>query len=214
MENKDKQADNPSLGKHHISNNKELLLVSLAKFYSNKTYQTIVTPIIDGDAKISLRLIDWFVTNYAKKNATIITKTVDNNVVHFNVYLSYRSQLKAYSKHLFDPFRRRDRIVFYFGKGVGVETTIGQLNFFRWLIQNDVLEYIDNNMEAIESDMLKTQKENSLKRNDEENIKVKVITDEKTGETVVQRRKKRSELSKSFANHMNTLVGQHTISFD
>lgn len=197
-----------------VVDNKELLLVSLASFYKDKSYQNIVKPIIEGEARISLRLVDWFVTNYSKKHATIIVKDTDDHTIHFNVYLSYRSQLKAYSKHLFDPFRRRDRILFYFDKEVSVETTIGQLNFFKWLIQNEIISYIDDNMELIESDMLKTQKENSLKRNDEENIKVKITTNTETGETVIQKRKKRSELSKCFTSHMNTVPGRHTISFD
>ena len=199
--------------KTHVVDNKELLLVSLAKFYGNKSYIGIVKPIIEGTSDISLRLIDWFVTNYSKKRSTIITKIITNNVVHFNVYLSYRSQLKAYSKHLFDPFRRRDRIIFHFDKHNEVETTIGQLNFFRWLIQNDILYYIKTNMEVVEEDMLKTQRDNVLKKSSEENMKIKVTTNA-CGETVVQKRKKRSELSKSFMHHMNTVSGKHTILFD
>ena len=199
--------------KTHVVDNKELLLVSLAKFYGNKSYMNVVMPIIHGTSEVSLRLIDWFVTNYSKKKSTIITKTIANNVVHFNVYLSYRSQLKAYSKHLFDPFRRRDRIIFHFDKTSEVETTIGQLNFFRWLVQNDILTYIKDNVDMIEDDMLKTQKENQLKKSNDENMKIKVTTNA-CGETVVQKRKKRSELSKSFMHHMNTVVGKHTVSFD
>lgn len=121
-----------------------------------------VMPIINGTSKYSLRLIDWFVTNYSKKHNTIITyRSTDNNIVHLNVYLSYRSQLKAYSKQQFDPFRRRERILFYYERDKSVETTIGQLNFFRWVIQNHIIDYICEHAKEIEKDMVGQQKPRS-----------------------------------------------------
>ena len=48
---------------------------------------------------------------------------------NMNVFHSYKSQLKAYSKKRFDPFCRRDRILFKMDSMHSVETTIGQLNF-------------------------------------------------------------------------------------
>lgn len=170
---------------------KDLLMLSLSKFYSNKANIQSIEPIITGKSNLSLRLLDWFVTNYSKKNSTII----DNTTGHFNVYLSYRSQLKAYSKQQFDPFRRRDRINFYYEKSKFIETTIGQLNFFRWVIQNNIIEYIENNMETIEKDMVSVQKKLSENDNDK------------------PQQKKRNELSKSFIKNMNTFVGSRTISF-
>jgi len=167
-------------------------MLSLSKFYSCKTNIQKITPIINGKSDLSLRLLDWFVTNYAKKCSTIITSSVNNNIVHFNVYLSYRSQLKAYSKTQFDPFRRRERINFYYERDKFIETTIGQLNFFRWVLQNNILEYIEKNMAVIEKDMVSVQK--------------KCPMEEAKG-------KKRIELSKSFLKNMNTFTGLHTISF-
>jgi hypothetical protein len=184
------------------SNNRELLLLSLSKYYSNKAFVANIVPIITGASNISLRLIDWFVTNYAKKHATIINQESGNNVLHFNVYLSYRSQLKAYSKQLFDPFRRRDRIIFCFDPTTRIETTIGQLNFFRWLMQNNLLQYIEKNLKQIEEDMLASQKETTSK-------KPKPVDN-----SIIVQRKKRMELSKSFLQNMNTVVGNHKITFD
>lgn len=135
---------------------RNLLLVSLSRFYSQKGTMDRVMPYIAGTSEVSLRLIDWFVTNYAKKNNSIIThRDAHGNVIHFNVYLSYRSQLKAYSKQQFDPFRRRDRILFYHDDNNNfVETTVGQLNFFRWMLQNRILDYIVANASTIETDMM------------------------------------------------------------
>ena len=171
-----------------------------------------VLPIIEGSSCISLRLIDWFVTNYAKKNNNVITQKVNNNVVHFNVYLSYRSQLKAYSKQLFDPFRRRERITFIFDNKNSIETTIGQLNFFRWVIQNNIIEYVEQNLKAIDEDMITTQKDNHTKKFNDDNLKVRTIQTENG--IVYQKRKKRNQLSKAIVNNINKMPGYRVIQFD
>lgn len=196
-----------------ISCNNDMLLLSLGKFYSIKNNVIQLINIVEGTYSISLRLIDWFVTNFSKKNNTVIIKNVNNDVIHFNVYLSYRSQLKAYSKQQFDPFRRRDRMNFYFEKDKFVETTVGQLNFFRWVIQNDILDYIEQHSTAIEDDMIRTQKENQKKRMCNENLKVKVLQNV-DGQPMYHTRKKRNELSKSSMKNMNVMSGAMTIKFD
>lgn len=198
--------------KKKIIDSKDLLMMSLSKFYNTKGNIGKIVPVIEGTANISLRLIDWFVTNYSKKYNTVITKSHNNNVIHFNVYLSYRSQLKAYSKQLFDPFRRRDRITFMYDKDKTIETTIGQLNFFRWIMQNEIVDYINSNIKMIESDMIKTQRENMKKKMDEENIKIKEVHTDKG--IVIQKRKKRNQLSKSCVKNMNLLSGPRLIKFD
>ena len=162
-------------------------MTSLSKFYADKSNIEKIAPIVNGKSDISLRLLDWFVTNYCKKTVTVINNDT------FNVYLSYRSQLKAYSKQQFDPFRRRDRITFFYDKESSIETTIGQLNFFRWVILNGIIEYITENMEIIEQDMFSVQKMNNK---------------EKCGKT------KRIELTRSFVKNMNVFEGTRLMSFN
>jgi hypothetical protein len=198
--------------KTKIIDSKDLLMISLSRFYSTKTNINKIIPLIEQKSEISLRLVDWFVTNYSKKNNTVITRERQGNIIHFNVYLSYRNQLKAYSKEKFDPFRRNEHIVFYYDVDKFIETTHGQLNFFRWIIQNDVLEYIKDNMEVIENDMLITQKQNQNKKHDDDNMRIKTIQTENG--VIIQKRKKRSQLSKSSIKNMNKLSGSMTIRFD
>ncbi len=195
-----------------IIDSKDLLMISLSKFYNVKSNINKIIPLVDQKSEISLRLVDWFVTNYSKKNNTVITKEKNGNIIHFNVYLSYRNQLKAYSKEKFDPFRRNEHIIFYHDIEKSIETTHGQLNFFRWVIQNDILEYIQENLTVIETDMLSTQKHNQNKKKDEDNIRVKAIQTENG--VIYQKRKKRSQLSKSSIKNMNKLEGNRTIKFD
>lgn len=129
---------------------REVLILSLQKFYSQRNDLKLLIPLLQGQGDISLRLIDWFVTNYAKKNHISYTL----NSQEFVVYLNYKSQLKAYSKKLFDPFCRRERILFQCGAHEPFETTVGQLNFFRWAFEKDILDYMRNNLQ----DILKEEK--------------------------------------------------------
>ena len=201
------------MDKKKITNFKDLLMTSLSKFYSNKTNFGKIVPIIEGRSPISLRLIDWFVTNFSKKMNTVITYEKNNNVIHFNVYLSYRSQLKAYSKQQFDPFRRRDRITFISVDQQSLETTIGQLNFFRWVLQNDILDYVALHLDDIEQDMITTLKDNTTKKKNDDNMKVKEVKAQ-DGTTVLQKRKKRNQLSKNMTRNMNFVNRPHVINFD
>ena len=128
-----------------------LLLTNLLKFYEQGNNLDTMLKIINGHSKISLRIIDWFATNYAKKFYTVYA--IQNTPRRFKVYVDYKLKLKAYSKKRFDPFCRWDRITIPYKNGTFIQTTIGQLNFFKWAIENDVVYYIEENYQAIENDM-------------------------------------------------------------
>lgn len=128
-----------------------LLLKNLLKFYEQGNNLDTMLEIINGHSKISLRIIDWFATNYAKKFYTVYA--IKNTPRRFKVYVDYKLKLKAYSKKRFDPFCRWDRITIPYKNGTFIQTTIGQLNFFKWAIENDVVYYIEENYQAIENDM-------------------------------------------------------------
>ena len=182
----------------NISSKKDLLMQSLINFFTNRTYLDQVVPIITGKSKISLRILDWFVTNYSKKNNTHFQVCeVNEKVKNFIVYLDYKAQLKAYSKKSFDPFCRRERISFIDHDNKELITTVGQLNFFRWAIENNILEFINNNFDIIESDM-----NNSLR-----NLYKKKNCEEKN-------RRKRTELSISATKTVNKHNVSIIVQFD
>ena len=132
----------------------DLLLNNLIEFYKKEEYLDKMLKIITGDSKISLRIVDWFATNYAKKFYTLYTIENDQgNSKRFKVYFDYKLKLKAYSKRRFDPFCRWERISVPYKGDKFIETTIGQLNFFKWAIENKVIDYIEENYETIEKDM-------------------------------------------------------------
>jgi len=169
----------------------DLLLKNLMSFYKTEDMDGVynsnnnldkMLKIITGESKISLRIVDWFATNYAKKYYTlyVIEGTSDNITRRFKVYDDYKLKLKAYSKKRFDPFCRWERISISYTNGKFIETTIGQLNFFKWAIENNVINYIEENYNEIEKDM--------NNRNSTSKRKETIIENSKT-------RKKREELS-------------------
>ena len=165
----------------NYSTQNELLLNNLLEFYNNDDNLTRMLKIITGESKISLRIVDWFATNYAKKNYTLYDITnISGEKIRFKVYFDYKLRLKAYSKKRFDPFCRWDRISIPYKDGTCIETTIGQLNFFKWALENKVVDYIEQYYDIIEKDM------NS--RNSTSKRKESINDNSKT-------RKKREELS-------------------
>ena len=165
-------------------------MTSLTKFFTKESNIDNMLPIVNGNSKISLRIIDWFVTNYAKKN-NISYEINDKHGKQFIVHLNYKSQLKAYSKKQFDPFCRRERISFFYNNNQELITTVGQLNFFRWAIENKVLVYIKNNLSKIEEDMNLSVRSIYNKRN--QSLK----NNKKGGNQNTKVRRKRQELSVS-----------------
>lgn len=159
----------------------DLLLNNLMVYYRDEFILNRMLKIITGESKISLRIVDWFATNYSKKYYTLIADAEGNK--RFKVYVDYKLKLKAYSKRRFDSFCRWDRISIPYKKNTCIETTIGQLNFFKWALENKVIDYIEENYETIEKDM--NNRNSTSKRKEQA-----VLDNSKT-------RKKREELSVS-----------------
>ncbi len=118
---------------------------------------------VGGDNDLSRRVIDYLCTNYAKKKDLMyyVTDSTGRKKA-FHVHMQYRNQLKAYSKMLFDPFRRHERIVIccpYAERGT-LETTVAQMNFFKWAIENKVLDWLNepSNLKKVEEDMAQSVK--------------------------------------------------------
>jgi hypothetical protein len=166
--------------KRKIHCKQELIIMSLQTFYSSRTDLAEIMELLQGTSIISLRLIDWFVTNYAKRHT--IGYILGGQ--EFMVYMSYKSQLKAYSKKLFDPFCRRERIMFSLPGTEQFVTTVGKLNFFRWAIEKNVIEYLKKHRETVETEMNSHMKQlsrsrstrNTTSSNDEETKAKRVRT--------------------------------------
>ena len=224
-------------GTKNTTGRQTLLILPILRFFNNKKNLGKLIPILDGTSAISLRLIDWFVTNYCKKFNTmynvkyyenldkgISTKIPDSFDNYFIVHSNYKGQLKTCNKKNFDPFCRRNRIQFYYAPKMYFETTVGQLNFFKWAIENYIINYIADNIKDIEKDMTinskinndspkkkKTSTINTLNsiNNDTDNTKKKKKKSKKNST-----RKKRKELSTSASRTMYKHNYPTVISFD
>jgi len=191
-----------------VMRKQDILMEYLSNFYNknNKLVERLLLTI-SPDSKVSLRIIDWFVTNYSKKynimyeisadkrENTIVGKEYTGKKRQIIVYLNYKSQLKSYSKKQFDPFCRRERITYEYRAGEQITTTVGQLNFFKWAFENNVVDYIKDNLQDIERDMMYTNRKNSPKGKK------------------VKERKKRQELSQAATNRINTHECKVIVSF-
>jgi hypothetical protein len=180
-------------GNLHTQN--DLLMKCLMDFYQDKSKLDEMMNIINGESNISLRIVDWFVTNYAKKFYTIYELSSERNnkqiTSRFKVYNDYKLKLKAYSKKRFDPFCRWERITIPYNNDNCMETTIGQLNFFKWAIENKIIEYIQKNYSEIEKDM--NERNSISKKKKEVTDSSDIVISNDIGKT----RKKREELSVS-----------------
>ncbi len=129
-----------------------LLMSSIIRYFQCGDHMETMMKFQSGNTKLSLRLLDWLITNYSKTHNVIYNINVNGVTKSFNMYLNYKTQLKAFSKKQFDPFQRRDRIRLNIKNQV-ILTTVGQLNFFKWAIQNNVIDFAEKNIQLIENDM-------------------------------------------------------------
>ena len=112
----------------------DLLLEALRRFFEVPEHAQQLKDILEHRRGVSLRNLEWFVTNYSRQtNVTYTTATGRQ----FTVHVAYKSSLDGYSKKFFDPFCRTERIEFQ-----GFTTTVAQLNFIRWCIVNGIVDYI------------------------------------------------------------------------
>ena len=248
-----------------VKSREDVLIVELERFYNREpSYSQIFLGTVmkrtdaDDDSKItcksdtskqqlnefiskheglpSLRLHEWFITNYSKKHDThYFVHVGEAKYRHIFVHREYKAQLDSYSKKLFDPFCRRSRILFVDPFGNQIKTTVAQLNYFQWAIENSIIDYIKDNLEAISGDMIGNQPDkksvakskavstpvdsseqkttdmlNEVKTDNE----VEDVSQSKTTAKKTRKRKPRSELSISASK----LVTKHkvtvTVSFN
>lgn len=173
-----------------ITSREQWVLQRLDTFYATHLDALqILKDVLEGKSAISLRVLDWFITNYSKQHNT---SYVTRDGRHIIVYLAYKARLKAYSKTMFDPFCRWERINFH-----GVSTTVGQLNCFAWAYEDGVLDYLQQHLEDVHADM--DARMLSKKNPDDHNVTV---------------RRRRHELSNSATKSMKRHDVRVVVRFD
>ena len=141
-----------SIISYNITEKEKIVSKELARFYDKAKIEKI-KPIINQEHDISLRLIDWTLTNYSKKNC-IKYKLSNGRII--DVFESYKNYMTSYKRNiLFDLFRRGKCSKVIYGKGEDdfIISGIKQLNSFRCVLEIELIEYIIQNKEKIETDM-------------------------------------------------------------
>ncbi len=138
----------------------------LRQFYTNARIRKILPYINSTSKTLSLRIFDWFSTNYSRDKKLILYandatgKWTDRRIKHttttkfLRVSSSYKNALRGYTKKYFDPFKRTKNmgIIKYRWGGdnqYSFDTTLAQLIYFRWILENNLLEYIIDNRDKI-----------------------------------------------------------------
>lgn len=155
----------------------EFLLSTLLPFYTVEKLEQLIVPRslktskrakefdlpehIEKDINtLSLRSLEWLVTNYSKKFAVVLYSKDKQSEI--DIHSSYRNRLGLCRRSLFDPFCRDIRVYYTWNlkdkktqemKEVVLITTVGQLNFMKWADEHDVIQYAKSHHRAIQSDM-------------------------------------------------------------
>ena len=179
-----------------ISRKDEVLLSSVLGWYNeDESRVTQFSDIVKHKNGLSLRIIDWLITNFSKK----VSVSIETRGIPGDLYRDYHKNLSAHNKKNFDPFARRQRIcILLFGEEKRF-STIGQLNFFRWFLQKNLCSFLLENKPVIEKHMRDYEKM-SKKRSKKKFLQGKELNNvpgDFQGEQVSSESSKSSESSES-----------------
>lgn len=155
----------------HLSSSDRVLLESIIDWYNdNPEHIEKYMEIVKRKNGMSLRVIDWLVTNYSKEKSISIETNAD--CLPRDLNRDYQKNLTAYNKKNLDPFARKNKInVKVSHKDQNEEirsTTVGQLNFFRWFCRNNLDVYISKEKTKIDAHMKESE---NCKKHDKKKFK-------------------------------------------
>ena len=177
-------------------------------FDEEAVVRELLVPIARQEYSISLRLLDYTMTNWAKKTTIMLSA---GSATPWALFSLYKDWLRFYRRRGFDPFRRRERIFFDApaegGGSPGVEqleTTVAQLNFLRWAKIYGILDYVLLHKKEIEEDMVSTLAESKRRRSD----------GRPRGQSAQAKKVKREELSRAPSNKCMVCPVAQSIRFE
>jgi hypothetical protein len=141
------EARDPDKGVWPLSMQQRGILQEVSRSINSEWIRKVLLPAIDpSDKRVepSLRLLDWFVTNYSKSRGVAL-----NGI---SIHSDYVDTRRAYQCRHFDPFRRNLKLSFQFDDETH-HTTVAQINFMLWAHTTGVLDYVRANKEDIDNDM-------------------------------------------------------------
>jgi len=171
-------------------------LQEICAFFDDKVMAELLVPVAKQEYDISLRLMDYTMTNWAKKTRIMVEMNTAHGKTPWNLFSLYKDWLRFYRRRGFDPFRRRERIFFELpGGDERLETTVAQLNFLRWAHTYGILDYVSKHKEEIEEDMMRTLGESKRRRQEAQRRPKEAVALASAGAGM--RKRKRVELSRA-----------------
>lgn len=163
-------------------------LKTIDKYFRNDGSKNVskMIGIINKTSNISLRMLDWFAAKYTKKHKKKVVYKLGDDL-SFSVRISYKAQLDSFTKKHFDPFRRRKKFNYHYDKtkpNQKIYTTIGQLNFFMWIFQKNIINYIEENYDTLVLFMKQSNKDDKKKKEDKKTKKVEKVKEPKEKITI------------------------------
>ncbi|MBO75393.1 MAG: hypothetical protein CMD33_08990 [Flavobacteriales bacterium] len=160
---------------------------------SKKWVKKVLIPVVMGYHDVSIRIANWFVTNYAKEMKTVYHYTEGESSRMFQVFDEYKTTLRTLGRKLFDPFRRGPHVWFTVD-GTEYDTTLGQLMFWEWASRYEVLDYIEKHLKDIQDHMS--------------------ICEDRAREKKQKGKRKRSALSRAPKQKVRISMKKCTVCFD
>ena len=153
-----------------LSPMKSRRLREIHSFFDETVMRKLLIPVVSQTYDISLRLLDYTMTIWAKKTRVMAVMNTRNGPFPLNVFSHYKNWLHFFRRRGFDSFRRGERIYF---RNIDdpedvLTTTVAQLNFLRWAEMYGIMEYVKSNKKDIEADMIHTLGESKKRRRLEE----------------------------------------------
>lgn len=190
--------------RHNKKKDDEQRLRILLKFFGVWEHFEILKTYRDAKDKRSATLLDWFVVDYVKTHNVTYKLSLDASggtsfMEHINAQQCYEAARGEFKKERFDPYARGKRITLQFKDPVTsevhqVETSLRQLNFFRWAIVRGIIGYVENHLDTIYADMIrKKQQRRQLRAKAKAKAKKQSASDD--GKKKRDKKKKRSQLS-------------------
>lgn len=134
----------------------QLLVTNCLTFFSNPKNMTKMYDIVVRKEPMSLRMLDHAIVNWSRENDIYFWQEGKEHNKFFDIHNSYKNMLCHYTKKYFDPFRRHCHLTVQLKDSVTglteeFATTVGQLSFFKWLIEEDIVIFIEAHLAEIKS---------------------------------------------------------------
>lgn len=121
----------------------------------------LMVDIINKEHDVSLRTVNWFGTKHVATMPSRYRTLPDGRREIYDPEITYGSRLKKYRKKGFDPFRRGNAFEWPYDpddRSKTVVTTLCQLQFFQWIFEYELIDYIIENLNSLKEMMRKSEK--------------------------------------------------------